>query len=267
MTANPSFEKFLRALQKRHGALNDTLNVIHSRYALLDDEGFQETRSLLIGRIEDVRELLNQDDFPVWLDQLENWASRAYSEQTDQTRRGLLDQFINLRSAVLNFRWENEISDKAGILNIKALIRDVEAKNRIPELFKEATDLVAQVARHEQIDSRLVQESLEGVLQTLIAARTQSFTGRKIASKGLAIFLKNFADQSLEDIPGVGTAWKALKKTARELDGAFEVAEQEIEAETSKAAIENAAVEKLKLTHHEVKKIEHKPNTEAASNV
>ena len=173
-----------------------------------------------------------------------------------------LDNFMSLWPRVANFRWDQASKTNRPLIDAAAIIRAAEEKNNIAGLFDETIKLATELVSRDEIDSRAAKKALRDVIATLELAKPKSFQDRRMAAFAVSKFVQNLSTEIVEDIPGFGKVFKALKKTATQLDEAFREAEAEINTHVSEQMLLEAKQTTQLLENKAPKQLEYHGNPE-----
>lgn len=178
---------------------------------------------------------VSPEDRPAWAKRLQN-AVNTYldgpARQVSGQRllKGILESYHDLASHQWTISTENRGIDFEGVY------RQYFEQSRIPELFDELIDKIARVIESGKVDSIRVLRALEQVMTTARRNARGSYFSTRGAWKFTAAAFENFLWEALSDIPTLGAAVRAVRKTYEDLEKQIGQLDSQVHAEIGRLA-------------------------------
>ena len=253
MTANDSFQLFLRLIKQKHQALRETANALLRALAGEELNAKKNAARSMLQAANDLRAVLSNSDIPPWLSETINQLSAFVDGRWKSY--DLLSNFIPQKSALENHRWVFEENAEVAF-DFDSIFEHFKKESRLPELFEEIVRLLEEIQESGEVDSVTMLRALGKVISTIKRCKDGSYFSLNSAWEFLLSFLNNYLWVELSKLPVLGTALEALSKTIRETndemfrlhtqvrDEMTRVVEEEVKVLANKSAFSFVAYDK-----------------------
>lgn len=132
MTANDSFQLFLRLIKQKHQVLKETANSLLRVLAGEDPNAKKNAASSMLQAANDLRAVLSNSDIPPWLSDAINQLPAFVDGRWNSY--DLLSNFIPQKAALDTHRWVFEENAEAAF-DFDSIFEHFKNESRLPELF------------------------------------------------------------------------------------------------------------------------------------
>lgn len=165
MASNPSVDFFLRFLQDRFRAFNETLQDLLRLVSLDDRQKKAEATKRLLVTLDDLKRAMSPNDHPSWIAPLEsrlNWylGNISNGDAGHELLKTILSVYGKIQAQNWNFEQEPAI-DFGGIYEKHY------GSSRVPQLFEELIGHLETIIKSGEIDSVQTIKALEKLIATI----------------------------------------------------------------------------------------------------
>lgn len=219
MAKSDSVEFFIRFLKERFGAFQQALSAFLQVLSLDDRKQKVESAKTLLIALDDIKRAISSNDRPAWigpLDQKLNWYVNHHSQGDAGLQ--LLNIIIQLSPSIASQNWQFADALSSSAIDFAGIYNEYYAQSRVPELFDELVSHMESIIESGDIDSITTIKALERLIATIKRNARGDYFSTRGAWEFTQLFFKNLSIATLESIPGLKQAVKALRKTMSELD-------------------------------------------------
>jgi len=220
MPKNESVDFFLRFLRERFQAFRTSL----TRFLdlLSQDDRNQKIKSAqhVLGTLDDLKRAMSAGDHPAWISPLEaklQWYIKAVPSHGDAGLQ-VIQTIIQLNPDIESQTWAFADSSANAAIDFDSIYQEYYRESHVPELFDELVSQLESIIEGGEIDSVTTIKALEKLIATIKKNARGDFFSTRGTWEFTQLFFKNFAIETLENIPGLKHVVKALRKTMSELD-------------------------------------------------
>ena len=238
MPRNDSVEYFLRFLRERFNAFRESLTEFLQALTLEGRPRKVEAARKVLILLDDLKRAMSEEDRPAWISQLEHkltWYTSAVEKEVDAGLQ-VVQTIMVLEPQIKNQAWDFTDSASNLAIDFASIYEEYLRDSRIPELFDELVAQLEVLAGSDEIDSRKAVRKLRKLIETIRKNSRGDLFSTRGAWEFTQIFFKNYAVELIEKIPGLSSAYKALRATLTELDVEFSQLHGQIWKKLSDAA-------------------------------
>ena len=237
MTTNDKTTFLLRTLQSQHNALSKSLDDFIKAFPLGDHKSTRTQATILMGKLEIIKNSLDAKDFPEWVKPLENMLKWYIETKIIPPNIGLriIPVISEIYLDIKSQQWEYLTLPEDSAINFSLIYNNCYQYSGVPELFDELVAHLEQIIGSDVIDSKRAIIAFE----KLIATAKSNARGDYFSTFGLwhcaQVFFKNFSIVTLENTPVIKNFVIAANKTMEEIDVRMQEVQENIQKSLSES--------------------------------
>ncbi len=231
MPSSSSADAFLRLVSERFKELRDRLSDLMAVLALENRDDKAARARAALDRAQHLEAALATGDRPSWLVPLIAAVQNYSNVPHNPVAAGnLVTTLAQLYPTIDAHKWGFDFSGMEPF-DFDGLYERYRDESRIPELFDNLIEILEQVVRCEDLDSRKIIHGLETLIATLRKNRTGSYFSLMCTWDFVRTYLINAAWETLSALPVLGPPIKALRTTMAEMDARMERLQEGMKSE------------------------------------
>jgi hypothetical protein len=226
-----SSEHLNNTIDERYIELKKQFDNFMSAMASEDKERKLSTAKSALEAAKNLRACLATRDYPIWLnpfaDAIESYINNnGYNSLGTAIIRSIGFYYKDFE----NHKWAFDATESLGF-DFDNVFERYESESRIPELFDKIIGILTEIINCPDLDSRKIIISLEKIIATLKKNRNGSYFGVMGSWNFYSSYIRNFAWETLLEIPVLRVPVKALRDTMDEMNKEMEKVHENVKNE------------------------------------
>jgi hypothetical protein len=227
--SSSTVDLFMKVLKERHASLKASVKVLLEALVTENADQKNKTARTVVELTTKLQDLLPGSEVPRWLETLSYSVANYAGGQ--KSAAALLLELVDAYREMIAHKWVlDDTADSA--LDFDSIFELYRNESRLPELFDNIIEILEGIKDSGQVDSVSMIDALTKVILAIKKGKSGSCLAFNGAWSLLISFLNNYMWAELANIPVLGTAIEALKKTiedaAKEMDHLHDSMQEEI---------------------------------------